>query len=320
MKPAHLAAALAFASLVAGASNAWAFCRSRTCNELDPKQHCDKVDNCVTSGYELWWNTSCVSFDAQADGSPKLGIDANTVTDVVGRAFAPWLAASCGTGTPSMVVSTYGPVSCDEPENPDPNNPHQYNRTTEKGANVVMFRDDVWPYPGSTDAYALTTVTFDPSNGRIYDADIEINSADFNIAVDSDTYDLQSILTHEVGHFLGMAHAASADMTSTMRQRWLGTGTDLRTLSDDDKAGICDIYPPERSAPKDCEPLNGLSDSCHVPKDKESSGCTLAPAEAQGDPASRTLLSAAGLLAVLSSRRRRRVRGLIPGSAARTKS
>jgi hypothetical protein len=305
VKPARVAAALAFVSLVAGGSNAWAFCRSRTCNELDPTQHCEKVDNCVISGYELWWSTSCVSFDAQADGSKTLGIDAATVTDVVGRAFAPWLAADCGTGTPSMAVGTYGPVSCDEPENPDPKNSHQYNRTTEKGANVVMFRDDVWPYPGSTDAYALTTVTFDPNSGRIYDADIEINSADFDIAVDSDTYDLQSILTHEVGHFLGMAHAASADLKSTMRQRWIGTGQDLRILSDDDSAGICDAYPPERSAPKDCEPLNGLADGCHVAKEKESSGCTLAPARSQGDPASNMLLLSAGLLAVRSSGRRR---------------
>jgi hypothetical protein len=305
VKPARLAPALAFVSLVASGSNAWAFCRSRTCNEFDPAQHCEKVDNCVVSGYELWWPTSCVSFDAQADGSPKLGIDADTVTDVVGRAFAPWLAADCGTGTPSMAVTTYGPVSCDEPENTDPKNPRRYNRTTEKGANVVMFRDDVWPYPSSTDAYALTTVTFDPTSGRIYDADIEINSADFDVAVDSDTYDLQSILTHEAGHFLGMAHAASADMTSTMRTRWLGTGTDLRTLSDDDIAGICDIDPPERSAPNDCEPLNGLADECHVPKEKESSGCTLAPRRAPGAPAGSSLFVAGGLLAARTLGRRR---------------
>jgi MYXO-CTERM domain-containing protein len=308
VKPARIAAALAFVSVVGGGADAWAFCRSRTCNEYDPTQHCEKVDNCVVSGYELWWNTSCVSFDAQADGSRKLGIDADTVTDVVSRAFAPWLAADCGTGTPSMVVSTYGPVSCNEPENPDPTNPHPYNRTTEKGANVVMFRDDVWPYPNSTDAFALTTVTFDPSSGRIYDADIEVNSADFDIAVDSDTYDLQSILTHEVGHFLGMAHAASADMTSTMRQRWAGTGMDLRTLSDDDTAGICDAYPPERSAPKDCEPLNGLADGCHVAKAKESSGCTLAR-RSEDDPAAKTLLFGAGLLAGLAFVRRRRRAG-----------
>jgi len=306
VKPARIAAAVAFFAFAAGSANAWAFCRSRTCDPFDPKQHCEMVDNCVTNGHELWWASSCVSYDAQADGSPKLGIDADTVEEVVGRAFAPWLAADCGGGQPTMKVGTYGPVSCDEPENPDPKNPHQYNRTAEKGANVVMFRDDVWPYPGSTDAYALTTVTFDPSTGQIFDADIEINSADFDIGVDSATYDLQSILTHEVGHFLGMAHAASANMTATMRQNWSGIGTDLRTLTDDDIAGMCDAYPPGGSAPADCEPLNGLAEGCHVARDKVSTGCTLVRAGTQGGAASQALVFAAGLLVLRSFRRRRK--------------
>lgn len=296
MKRVTLASALAFATLVAASPDAAAFCRSRTCNPYDPAQHCEKVDNCVITGHELWWNSSCVSYDAQADGSPLRGITAKDVQNVVGLAFEPWLQANCGSGQPSMTVGTYGPVQCDEPENTDPNHPNQYNRLTEKGANVVMFRDDGWPYPNSTDAYALTTVTFNPDTGEIFDADIEVNSADFNVTVDGTGTDLQSILTHEVGHFLGMAHAATADMTATMREHWNGNGTDLRSLTADDEAGICDAYPPERVAAARCEPVNGLADTCHVPKDKVSAGCSFAPARGPDVPTSAALYFASCLL------------------------
>lgn len=306
---ARLAAALGFVAFVTAGASARAFCRERTCDANDPKQQCEVVDNCVMSGHLLYWSSSCVSYDAQADGSPLRHITADQVTEVAGLAFAPWLAADCGNGTPSMNVGTFGPVECDEQENPDPNHPNEYNRAAEKGANVIMFRDDGWPYQGSIDAYALTTVTFNPETGELFDADIEVNSTDFDVSVDGTGTDLQSILTHEVGHFLGMAHAASSDQTATMRQSWDGRGTDLRTLTADDEAGICDAYPPDRSASGDCNPLNGFTKECHVPADKpESGGCTLAVARTHGDPASHALLAAGGLFAARVLRRHRRRR------------
>ena len=305
-RAAVVAAALAFAALLAGSTAARAFCRARTCDPTDVKQHCELVDNCVVSGHLLHWGTSCVSFDAQAAGSPLSGIDADTVTRVVGQAFAPWLAASCGSGHPSLKVGTFGPVVCDQIENPDPNHPNEYDRGAEKGANVVMFRDDGWPYQGSLDAFGLTTVTFDRDTGEILDADIEINSHDFTLAIDGSSTDLQSILTHEVGHFLGMAHAATADTTATMRGNWDGIGTDLRTLTDDDEAGICDAYPPGRSASASCEPLNGLASQCHVAADKlDNGGCAFASTSARGKSGNSPLYAGAGLLAVCVLRRRK---------------
>lgn len=318
MKPAAtVAAAFAFLALLAGSTEARAFCRSRTCNPNDAKQHCQIVDNCVMSGHPLYWKTSCVSFDAQADGSMLRGIDADSVTAVVELAFTPWLEADCGDGSPSMKVGTFGPVVCDQVENPDPKHPNQYNRASEKGANVVMFRDDGWPYPGSQDAYGLTTMTFDVDTGEIIDADIEINSTDFDVAVDGSGTDLQSILTHEVGHFLGMAHAASANQTATMRTSWNGIGTDLRNLSDDDIAGICAIYPPDRVASSSCTPLNGFASECHVPAAKpDAGGCSVAFA---GSPRSRTNVLYAGgcALALWSLRRRRRAQQITSGAATR---
>jgi hypothetical protein len=301
---AAVAAGLAFAALLAESQAALAFCRSRTCDQNDPKQHCQVVDNCVMSGHLLRWHTNCVSYDAQADGSPRLGIDADTVTQVAGLAFAPWLAANCAGEKPPLEVGTFGPVVCDQVENPDPKRPNQYDRSKEKGANVIMFRDDGWPYQGSLDAFALTTVTFNRDTGEIIDADIEINSSDFDIAVDGSGTDLQSVLTHEVGHFLGMAHAASANQTATMRSMWDGQGTDLRTLTDDDEAGICDAYPPNTKAPRDCTPLNGFASECHVPADRPQGGCTVASARSFGGSAPNPLFSSGGMFVVWALRRR----------------
>jgi hypothetical protein len=261
---------LVLVALLLGSGSASAFCRSTTCNPANPDAKCKKDANlCVTSGHLLSWATSCVSFDAQADGSPKLGIDADTLTQVTERAFAPWLKASCGTGNPPLEVGTFGPVECAESKF----------KKEYRNANIVMFRDDEWPYPGSIDAFAMTVVNYVVETGQIVDADIEINSADFPIVTDGSAAgpDLQSILTHEVGHFLGLSHATPSDQTATMRAGWDGVGIDLRTLTADDEAGICAIYPPNRSAPRNCTPTNGLGDGCYEPADPKDSGggCSL---------------------------------------------
>jgi MYXO-CTERM domain-containing protein len=294
MRP--LAASIALVVLLAWSGRASAFCRSRTCDAADPAEHCVKDANlCVTSGRELHWDTSCITFDAQADGSPALGIDADALTTVIERAFASWLQAPCGKGTPSLEVATFGPVECAESKFKD----------DLKNANIVMFRDDVWPYPGSLDAYALTVVHYNTDTGQIVDADIEINSADFDLKTDDagKGIDLQTVLTHEIGHFLGLAHAAPNNTSATMRPLWDGKGTDLRTLSPDDVAGICAIYPPDRRAPRTCEPLHGFGSGCNEPAAdaEDSSGCSVG----RGRGASRLEAWLALLGFVLVLRRRR---------------
>ena len=71
--------------------------------------------------------------------------------------------------------------------------------------------------------------------------------------VPATSYDLPSILTHEVGHFLGMAHSTEpctvgGDDCPTMNPFYT-TGSDAyRSLEADDVAGICAVYPPSRKA------------------------------------------------------------------------
>ena len=187
------------------------------------------------------------------------------------QAFTPWLRADCAGGPPSLEVGTLGPVECAE---------SGFNENA-RNANILMFRDDVWPYPGSSDAYALTIVSYDPASGQIVDADIEINSADFVITTDGlgTGVDLQTILTHEAGHFLGLSHVAQTDTEATMRPRWNGVGTDLRTLTPDDEAGVCTLFPPDERAPRACQPIHGFGSKCNEPSadaaDDQDGGCAL---------------------------------------------
>jgi hypothetical protein len=94
---------------------------------------------------------------------------------------------------------------------------------------------------------ALTTVTFDKDTGELRDADIEINSAEHDVLVPgadglpAGASDLQSVLTHEIGHFFGMAHAANG--AAVMFESDDGTEK-KRSLTASDIAGICAVYAP----------------------------------------------------------------------------
>jgi hypothetical protein len=195
-----------------------------------------------------------------------------------------WGHVACpGSGAPpSLESKNLGPVSCDK---------HEYNdqqKTFGGNANIIIFRDDVWvessasAAPGST--LAITTVTFNVNSGEIYDADIEVNSTSVSkisigTPVPGDSFDLQSILTHEVGHFLGLAHSnVPCDGTgcATMDATYQKGSEDFRTLEADDIAGICTIYPPGRSATDNgCMPRHGFSSDCGSSGSKGC--CTTAP-------------------------------------------
>jgi len=79
--------------------------------------------------------------------------------------------------------------------------------------NTLVFQTETWNHPG--EALALTTV-FTKGDGRIVDADIEVNATAGLVWLNLDTpvtnthgqdvHDLQNALTHEFGHFIGLDH------------------------------------------------------------------------------------------------------------------
>jgi MYXO-CTERM domain-containing protein len=251
--------------IMAVASDAGAFCREVTATApagYDPvSQGCFGAD--APGIYEVYWKNLCVGYSLQRDASSQVTLD--QATQIAAQAFAAWSAAPCGGGAASITAVDEGPVDCGLV---------QYN-DDEANQHVIVFRDDAWPYDDSSNTLGLTTVTFDVTDGEIFDADMEINSHDYTLSVDgadagAGSYDLLSIMTHEAGHFLGLAH--SADPSAMMFAHYESGAT---TLTADDIIGICTIDPSDGTRttssgalPGDaCDPTprHGFSTACNAP-------------------------------------------------------
>jgi hypothetical protein len=133
------------------------------------------------------------------------------------------------------------------------------------GQSVVVWLTDRWGAPDgpssfayySPDAVALTTAFFvddssRPDDGRIVEADVELNAVNFQFAVVPDdagatrlpdcVMDLRNTLVHELGHVLGLDHDPShpeASMYPDEQCREISK----RSPAADDIAGVCAIYP-----------------------------------------------------------------------------
>jgi Matrixin len=273
-------AALALCGL-AVPSAAHAYCRTTT-EQLPPNYSPDR--GCYTQGLVLFWRNACVSYSINQDASRSIPYE--EAQRVIDESFATWMNARCAGGTePGISVSNIGPAKCSE---------IHYN-TSSPNQNLIVFRDSRWPYagdPGRT--LGLTTVTFNAETGEIYDADMEINASARNLTtsdqVPSNGFDLASVVTHEAGHFLGLAHAT--DRRSTMYANYKEGTTALRSLTPDDIGGLCAIYPdtstrivsPEVSANEtiaadtcDYNPRHGFTAECSVPKSKGNCAATPRP-------------------------------------------
>jgi MYXO-CTERM domain-containing protein len=293
---ASIACIASFALVSLAPRSASAYCRATTC---ESGVRCEPATD-SDCGVALSWRRACIGVSVHKRDS--VAVSARDAQAAMLSAFAAWEGVSCGGVVPGIHVEDLGFVSCGQVE---------YNGKA-GNANVLVFHDDAWPHVSGPHNIALTTVTFDTKTGEIFDADVEVNSASYTLTLGDTTsdYDLASVLTHEAGHFLGLAHSVSTD--ATMFAVYSPGTTDFRTLSADDASGICATYPPH--GPETCNPIprHGFSSLCgseQVPSD-----CAFSP----GNEGSRgsTSLALVGLVALARSARRRRATRTLTGRGA----
>lgn len=127
------------------------------------------------------------------NGATPHHLDAAEAHAMVHAAFDAWAAATHDALAFEFVGAIDGPSTDFHPDRP------------ELAHNVVHFLapDD----PLANDQLAFTVVRFDEATGVIVNAHIFINEALHEFGPDGPAYDVQSTLTHEVGHFLGLDHS-----------------------------------------------------------------------------------------------------------------
>jgi hypothetical protein len=171
-------------------------------------------------------------------GDPEAGVGEASVSDLPNVQ-----AYDDGPADDATVANDCGLIQCDP--------------TVHDTHHLIVFRDTNWTHDDVDNTLALTTVTYGVNSGTIFDADMEINSSTTStfphylttmepppVNLPANTYDLQAIITHEAGHFFGLAHAV--DQTAIMYAFYKPGSI---ALMPDDIAGICAIYPPESTLP-----------------------------------------------------------------------
>jgi hypothetical protein len=119
---------------------------------------------------------------------------------------------------------------------------------------------------------ALTTTVFNEATGRIIDADMDINAVNYQWIVGDitvpplgetiSTADLQTVMTHELGHVLGFGHICNTlDSIMDPGYRWK-----QENLSEKhDENAICTTYPWDSITPESGTViLSGIEGGCSV--------------------------------------------------------
>ena len=235
----------------------------------------------------VYWTTPCAVATIYLNGFSQLTRDevAKSIA-AAAQAWSPNVVTCPGTdsdaggGHPSFEIITQissgGPI------------PPVGRDAGADGKNTIVFQTTSWDYDAS--AIALTSRNTDPS-GRIFDADIQIKA--LGPAIDGYTWanldpnspsvrggsyqiDLQTAITHEFGHFLGLGHTCyqdgvdppprpnddqgrpvpdctdGASIPEAQAVMWYLVDYDStakRVITEDDARGVCALYPPAAAPP-----------------------------------------------------------------------
>jgi MYXO-CTERM domain-containing protein len=273
------------------APSAAAFCRSTTC--VPKKEKCPiDSDGCVESGHPIIWGKSTLAYRFHEAGSTQLIRE--EARAAIRAAFNRWSDTVCPDGRRTSLRFVEGEdVTEDKPleKNVQASEPF-----------AIFFRDLGWPYDDVDETLAKTNTTFDKKNGRILYADMEVNTTRrFSTDEASEEIDLQAVMTHEVGHYIGLNHSKvpqsiMAESYCSLDDRCAKGKVAARRLSPDDIDALCTLYPPD-----------GVE---KIAEDSKSPiSCAASPAPASGrSPVAEFGLAASFLFGLAAVLRRRRYR------------
>jgi hypothetical protein len=182
------------------------------------------------------WKRTPVRWFATDRGVP--GVSASEFQGAMARAFATWEAVPSASITFQFVGFTGA-----EPFDDD-------------GISVLGFQSE----PDLERVLGATGFVVDTVTGEIVESDIFFNSTftwSTSAAGDPARFDLQSVATHEIGHFIGLGHSAlgETEVRPDGGRRVLASGAVMfpisfgrgitidRELQPDDIAGVSDLYP-----------------------------------------------------------------------------
>lgn len=197
-----------------------------------------------------------VAFALSAAGSRDVGLDAGAELDVATRA---WSTVACTSFRATYAGTSAAPAGDD-------------------GVNVVYFHDDVWPAMLTPKGLAQTMLHSN-ANGELHDADIHVNGVDYKWSLQGSgaTPDVRAILTHELGHAIGLAH--STVQGATMFATYPG-GLGWRSLETDDRDGVCALYPGQGAQGCDANPCpTGFVCVANACERKGAQGVVCAPCD-----------------------------------------